>query len=432
MNKPPLRIYSRIPMDWNASFYYRILLPLRTLFNTGLAEVSVDRGDIGISNEIRQNMATYSSITWMYQPTSPDIPAACDEARKWPSYWRTEQEWDVAPHFVIDTDDDILNVLPDNPAYLNLGWKLGDSPLEKGAVISGEDENGKREPKFVDGSNGFSVTENKARIDNFRLALQRCDLVTCSTPNVEEYVRREAPSTQTLVTPNCIDFNDYPPVELADHDVVRILWQGSPTHQPELYAVKDALKRILDKYGKKIELLFWGDPLPWMAKFLEGAENVRFLPWVDYPEFKLRLSMINHDINIAPLTENIFNRCRSAIKFYESAAISKPAVTLAENAGAFGEIIENETGLLYNSPEEFEDKLSFLIEDAAARKRMASNAKDWLRENRDPKIWAPRIAEAFERLRIGRRALVGEPPKPQPLIESPNAEPIPAEQPNPS
>lgn len=427
---PRLRIYSRIPIDWNASFYYRIIVPCRTMHNLGIADISIDRGDISIPEEMRTNMATYASLNWMYQPTTEVIPAMAQEVRKWPPYWLTDEVWDAAPHFVIDTDDDILNVQPDNPAFQNLGWKLGDTPLEKGAIISGEDDSGAREPKYVDGK-GFSVEENRKRIDNFRLALQKVDLVTCSTPNVAEYVKREAPDTDTLITPNCIDFNDYPAVELAPHDdVVRILWQGSPTHQPELWAVKDAIKRILEKYPN-VEILFWGDPLPWMRKHLSGL-NVKFIPWCDYPEFKLRLSIMNHDINIAPLQENIFNRCRSAIKFYESAAIWKPAVTLAENAGAFGEIIENETGLLYNSSQEFEEKLSLLIEDAAARRRMASNAKDWLRTNRDPVVWAPKIAEAFERLRTGRRALVGPPPKPEPLIKDPNAEPIPTEQPNPS
>lgn len=421
---PNLRIYSRIPMDWNASIYYRLLKPMRALFDSGEAEVSIDRGNIELSEQTRGQLQSFSSTNWLYQPIADAVPRVAEEVRKWPAYWRTKEEWDVAPNFVIDTDDDILNVEPTNPAFSNLGWQVDGVPLEEGAVITGPGPYGKTVTMYTDGERGFDVAANKQRIEFFKQSLHAVDLITCSTRNVEQYVKREVPTANTLIIPNCIDFEDYPKVDLAKHpDEVRILWQGAPTHYEELLNIRDSIKRVHDKYPQTV-WYFWGGHYDWLYKDLDPARVV-LLPWVDYPEFKLRLSMLNFDINIAPLTNTKFNRCRSAIKFYEAAAVWNPAPTLAENTAQFAEdIIEGETGFLYNTPEEFELKLGGLIEDEALRRRVAANAKDWLRTERDIQKYLPSIVESFTRLREARRNLVGPPPV---EIKEPDADPISAE-----
>ena len=69
---------------------------------------------------------------------------------------------------------------------------------------------------------------------------------------------------------------------------------------------------------------------------------------------------------------------------HAASAIWRPAATLAQQVGAYSdEIAEGETGMLFSTPDEFEAKLGGLIEDAALRNRLASNAKDWVRTNRD-------------------------------------------------
>lgn len=411
MSTPLLRIYSRIPVDWNASIYYRILLPARTMFKEGLCDLSIDRGTVELPNEERNRLTSHSSINWFYQPTHPSIAASCDEVRKWPSYWLSEDLWDVAPHFVMDTDDDIFNVTPDNPAYSNLGVKLNGEPLDPGGMVIGDNPDGTKTVAYKDKERGFDIETNNARLSAWRDALRRCDLVTCSTEAAKQYVLREAPETRTLILPNCIDFDDYPQgIEFEKRDRVRILWQGAPNHTPELWAIKDALKRIHDKYPET-DFVFFGSLYDWMREF--NPDRTKLLKWCDYPEYKLRLSLLNHDINLAPLAPTLFNSTRSAIRLYEAAAISKPACTLAQRVGAFpDEIIEGETGYLFSEPDEFEAKLSMLVEDRRARETAAHNAKDWVRTNRDPVKWAHVAAEAFEKLREGRRFLVGEPPKP--------------------
>jgi glycosyltransferase involved in cell wall biosynthesis len=93
--------------------------------------------------------------------------------------------------------------------------------------------------------------------------------------------------------------------------------------------------------------------------------------------------MIGHDINLCALRPTPFAECKSAIKFYESAAIWNPAVTLGADFGPYQEIIDGETGFRYTSPKEFEWKLSELIENAPLRKQLAQNAQDWVHSYRD-------------------------------------------------
>lgn len=421
----PLRIYSRVPMDWNASIYYRLLLPMRAMFKTGNTDISIDRGSLELDTTTRGQLQSFSSVNWFYQPISSDVTNAANDVRNWPSYWRSESEWDVAPNFVLDTDDDILSVEPSNPAFSNLGWQVDGVPLEDDAVITTDGPEGKQVVMYTDGERDFHVKANKSRIAQYKKMLHAVDLITCSTRNVEQYVQREVPGANTLIFPNCINFEDYPKVELAKHpDEVRILWQGAPTHYPELLAIKDSIKRIHDKYPQTT-WYFWGGHYEWLYKDLDPS-RVTILPWVDYYEFKLRLSMLNFDINIAPLSNTKFNRCRSAIKMYEAAAVWNPAPTLAENTAQFSEdIIEGETGFLYNSPDEFELKLGGLIEDEALRRRVGLNAKDWLRTERDINKYVPNILEAFTKLREARRNLVGPPPVA--LEDTPNVEPVSAE-----
>jgi glycosyltransferase involved in cell wall biosynthesis len=85
---------------------------------------------------------------------------------------------------------------------------------------------------------------------------------------------------------------------------------------------------------------------------------------------------------------------------YESAAIWKPAATIAQRWAAYrDEIIEGETGLLFDTPEELETKLGGLIEDAKLRQTLASNAKDWIKTHRDAKKIMLRLFQKWSEVR---------------------------------
>jgi hypothetical protein len=151
----------------------------------------------------------------------------------------------------------------------------------------------------------------------------------------------------------------------------------------DLYGIRDPLKNVMRKYPQA-KFISFGQEAPVMNRwFAEFKDRFEYIPWVDPDAYTYRLSIIGHDINLCPLRASEFNEAKSAIKWYESSAISRPAATLAGAFGPFLEIEDGQTGMLYESPAEFEAKLGQLIEDATLRQRLAQNAKDWVHEHRD-------------------------------------------------
>jgi glycosyltransferase involved in cell wall biosynthesis len=407
-------------------------------------ESIIDFGEGDIPRERRWAMALESDITLAYQITSqfrfemmkqaPSLKPMRDDSG--------EMQWPAT--FISDTDDDLFNVQPLNMTFGMLGVadpatgkELEDGaevgiahPLEiaEGAV---QKELNKQFPLPLPGARGdlkgqrfifaadgkwhnyfslwkdgknMDLKHNRGVVNMWRKIMKASQLVTCSTPRVEQMVKRECGAdTPTFVTPNAIDFGAYPFVELQDHPgEVRILWQGSATHHEDLWPLNESIARVAKKHPETT-WIFWGAPYKW-AEANIPADRVKVLPWVHHEAYITRLSTINHDINLAPLTPHIFNQSRSAIKWYESSCICKPAATLAQNTGAYhDEIQDGETGLIFSTPGEFETKLSGLIEDAKLRQALASNARDWCKTNRDARKIMTTLFHKYAEVREGHK-----------------------------
>ena len=127
-----LKIYGVSPSKPNACSWYRVLMPFRTAHRMRLSDTLIDWMDMKIPNEdVRRMHATvYADIVQHYQNYSPGFKYSRDEASNFPSYWETKEKWNFGPNFVYDTDDDMFNVEPLNPAFRNLGivrlWPIND------------------------------------------------------------------------------------------------------------------------------------------------------------------------------------------------------------------------------------------------------------------------------------------------------------------
>lgn len=86
----------------------------------------------------------------------------------------------------------------------------------------------------------------------------------------------------------------------------------------------------------KISLTIMGD-FPWF--FRDIAPKVNFIPWTNTYNYPRRCWSTKADFQIAPLVDNEFNRCKSALRFYESAIAGM---------GFFGSVFDGS----YDSPYE--------------------------------------------------------------------------------
>lgn len=111
-------------------------------------------------------------------------------------------------------------------------------------------------------------------------------------------------------------------------------------------------------------------------------DRVEMYPWIESGGFSWRATCLRLDINLAPLEPAAFNLYKSSLKFYHAGALKVPTIT--PNMLPHSEdIVDGQTGLLYDTLEEFEEKLERMIIDPAKRKEIGANAYRWVRINRN-------------------------------------------------
>jgi glycosyltransferase involved in cell wall biosynthesis/predicted SAM-dependent methyltransferase len=139
-----------------------------------------------------------------------------------------------------------------------------------------------------------------------------------------------------------------------------ILYMGTMTHGADLNLVLGALRKLYSE-GKEFELYLIGitETVPehdWI-KVIHPPASAN-----SYPKFMRWLRNLHvFDLGIAPLESTPFNRCKSAIKYWDYTSLGIP--TLASNVEAYSNIIADGDGgyLTCNNPGAWYDKLNYII-----------------------------------------------------------------------
>jgi GT2 family glycosyltransferase len=213
-------------------------------------------------------------------------------------------------------------------------------------------------------------------------ALIQADAVTVSTPRLAGYVRAVNPNVHLL--PNYLNdtlWRMKPPEKWTGDRPVVIGYMGGPSHLPDLQMVAPALKNVLKRYENRVVVRLVGTNPP-EDLLSEAGVSWEGAPTYVYRDFASHFTSRNIDIAVAPLRDNLFNRCKSAIKFLE--------YTAAGAAGIYSDldtyrtaVLHEKTGFLAESLEAWEENLSKLVESSNRRAEMVQLAqeavrKDWL------------------------------------------------------
>jgi glycosyltransferase involved in cell wall biosynthesis len=83
--------------------------------------------------------------------------------------------------------------------------------------------------------------------------------------------------------------------------------------------------------------------------------------------------------------------------------------TLAQRGPVFSEIEDGVTGLLFDTPEEFAQKLGRLIEDGDLRARLHDAARKWVLANRTPEKTIPGLFDFYAETRARQKRDLGKP-----------------------
>lgn len=250
---------------------------------------------------------------------------------------------------IMDLDDDLWDILPDNPAYQTY------QPSGKA-------------------------------IKNFTAICNEVDYVTTTSMYLKHVIcnnTRKHP-TAVKVFPNYIDLDLYSHRStFKDDNEIVLLHFGSTTHFLDL-AENEFMKGI-DKIMSdfpNVKFKTVGAMLPdyknrWGQRYENDFGDPDIYKWIKekFPKF-----MDEADIIVVPLKKSIYTKAKSSIKFLEASSAKKPGVW--QNIRQYDEVIDGNNGFLAESADDWYQAIKILIEQKDLRKKMGQRAfdtieKDW-------------------------------------------------------
>jgi glycosyltransferase involved in cell wall biosynthesis len=227
-------------------------------------------------------------------------------------------------------------------------------------------------------------------------AIMEADLVSVSTPKLRDVLAKY--NDNIVVLPNYFNDNLWrltpPALKNSSGEVLTIGFMGTSTHKPDLEYIAPVLLDLIKRYPQKLRFHFWGVQPPAQ---LESLPQVESTPWYSfvYKDFAELFQTQYADIFIAPLVDNLFNRCKSSLKFFEYSALGAPGVF--SRLDPYTDVVKHgHDGLLASSLDEWTDCLIQLIENDELRFQLATNAQATIRKKWLLSKNAFRWKEAFQ------------------------------------
>jgi len=210
-------------------------------------------------------------------------------------------------------------------------------------------------------------------------AITAVDAVTVTTQALYDLVSELTKAVYLL--PNYLDdaIWKFKPLPQGKQDeTVKLIYIAGQSHYPDLELIEPALLNISNKYGSKVEFIFYGVEHP-ILKLLNNAVHIPSKTY-EYKSFAEDVNYLDAAIGIAPLVDNQFNDAKSELKFFEYSAIGLAGVF--SNVAAYNQAVEGGvTGLLSASQDDWEKNLSLLIDNENYRRTIAMNAQQEVAAN---------------------------------------------------
>ncbi len=195
-----------------------------------------------------------------------------------------------------------------------------------------------------------------------------------------------------------LDLYNHKPV-FKDTLAIKLLHFGSSTHYNDLNESEFAkgIDRIMSEYPN-VTIKMVGAFIPrfkkrWGQRYEEAFGHVDIYQWISG---KYREYMDEADIVLAPLTNDIYNRCKSGIKYLEYSAAGKPGV-YADMRQYQDYIDHKENGYLAMNDKGWYLSIKELLDDPEKRKAVGEAAFTRIQEETIQKN-VFRYAELFKKL----------------------------------
>ncbi len=232
-------------------------------------------------------------------------------------------------------------------------------------------------------SGALSETECAERIERYRVGLSVFDAFTAATEALRDRLVEALPDADVAWTPNGLSglwlrqgHALYPRWSPGEPRVVRFL-AGSPSHDADLAQVVSVLGEFLrGRLDVRLEIV---GPVRLEPGHLP-ADRVSFRALVPYLELPRLLA--SSWVTIAPLRPSPFTRCKSAIKFLESAAFGAPCIASSSDAAPWPDATRHREGgiLLAGDESEWWEALNRMMDDDE-RRAVGRRAETWVAQH---------------------------------------------------
>lgn len=188
------------------------------------------------------------------------------------------------------------------------------------------------------------------------------------------------------IVPTTIDTEEYQRMALPPDNRVCIGWSGSFTTIEHFQFAIPALLKIKEKYGDKVYFKVIGD-----GNYRHEELGIQGIAWTKQDELK-ELSAI--DIGIMPLPNDEWTNGKCGLKGLQYMALG--IATLMSPVGVNTEIIQDgQNGFLADKVEEWVDKISRLVDDAALRKQIGDAGRQTVVDKYSVLAWRDKYLELF-------------------------------------
>ncbi|HEX4174022.1 MAG TPA: glycosyltransferase, partial [Acetobacteraceae bacterium] len=157
---------------------------------------------------------------------------------------------------------------------------------------------------------------------------------------------------------------------------VRVLFMGTMTHDADFAIVEDALARLKAVFGEFVSIDVLGiSGKPTLPEWVNRI-SMPIHAASGYPGFVHWITQQHWDVGIAPLADTAFNRCKSALKTLDYAAMGLPI--LASDLPLYrGSPADGPAGwLVPDNTDAWFVALTRLVRDGTLRRQLASRARD--------------------------------------------------------
>lgn len=215
-------------------------------------------------------------------------------------------------------------------------------------------------------------------IKDLNSIINEVDHITCTNEYLKNVIisRTNKRPDQITVLPNYIDFNiyHYRP-EFKDTEDILITHFGSTTHFKDLdtHPFFMGMDKIMKEYPhvkfRSVGAFLGKFRKKWGLRYENYYGHEDIYTWIKekYPKY-----MEETDFFVTPLVDDIYNRCKSPIKWLEASAVKKPGIW--QDIRQYREVIDETNGFLAKKDKDWYRAMKELIEDKEKRKAMGEKA----------------------------------------------------------